>query len=130
MIRKAFIMQVNPDAHEEYQRRHNPIWPELEAVLKSHGAHNYAIYLDKARNLLFAMVEIESEERWNAVASTEICQRWWKYMTDVMPANPDNSPVSSELVRSVLPALMSCGAGKYPAPRLHQKKYLKRTRAP
>ncbi|MDV2018469.1 L-rhamnose mutarotase, partial [Escherichia coli] len=50
MIRKAFIMQVNPDAHEEYQRRHNPIWPELEAVLKSHGAHNYAIYLDKAGN--------------------------------------------------------------------------------
>lgn len=87
MIRKAFVMQVNPDAHEEYQRRHNPIWPELEAVLKSHGAHNYAIYLDKARNLLFAMVEIESEERWNAVASTDVCQRWWKYMTDVMPAN-------------------------------------------
>lgn len=61
MIRKAFVMQVNPDAHEEYQRRHNPIWPELEAVLKSHGAHNYAIYLDKAHNLLFATVEIESE---------------------------------------------------------------------
>ena len=97
MIRKAFVMQVNPDAHEEYQRRHNPIWPELEAVLKSHGAHNYAIYLDKARNLLFATVEIESEERWNAVASTDVCQRWWKYMTDVMPANPDNSPVSREL---------------------------------
>ncbi len=71
MIRKAFVMQVNPDAHEEYQRRHNPIWPELEAVLKSHGAHNYAIYLDKARNLLFAMVEIESEERWNAVAGND-----------------------------------------------------------
>jgi hypothetical protein len=35
MIRKAFVMQVNPDAHEEYQRRHNPIWPELEAVLKA-----------------------------------------------------------------------------------------------
>ncbi|MXG36744.1 L-rhamnose mutarotase, partial [Escherichia coli] len=27
MIRKAFVMQVNPDAHEEYARRHNPIWP-------------------------------------------------------------------------------------------------------
>ncbi|EPV6314413.1 L-rhamnose mutarotase, partial [Shigella flexneri] len=24
MIRKAFVMQVNPDAHEEYQSRHNP----------------------------------------------------------------------------------------------------------
>ncbi len=97
MIRKAFVMQVNPDAHEEYQRRHNPIWPELEAALKAGGAHHYAIFLDKARNLLFATVEIESEERWNAVADTEVCQRWWKHMRDVMPANPDNSPVSAEL---------------------------------
>ncbi len=97
MIRKAFVMQVNADAHVEYQRRHNPIWPELEAVLKEHGAHHYVIYLDQERNLLFATVEIESEERWNAVASTDVCQRWWKHMRDVMPANPDNSPVSAEL---------------------------------
>ena len=92
MIRKAFVMQVNPDAHEEYARRHNPIWPELEAVLKDHGAHR-----DKARNLLFATVEIESEERWRAVANTDVCQRWWEHMVDVMPSNPDNSPVSTEL---------------------------------
>lgn len=97
MIRKAFVMQVNPDAHQEYQQRHNPIWPELETVLKEHGAHHYTIYLDKQRHLLFATVEIESEERWAAVANAEICQRWWQYMSDVMPANPDNSPVSSEL---------------------------------
>ncbi len=97
MIRKAFVMLVNADAHVEYQRRHNPIWPELEAVLKEHGAHHYAIYLDETRNLLFATVEIESEERWNAVASTDVCQRWWQHMRDVMPTNADNSPVSAEL---------------------------------
>ena len=97
MIRKAFVMQVNANAHEEYQRRHSPIWPELESVLKAHGANHYAIYLDKERNLLVATGEIESEERWDAVANTEVCQRWLKYMTDVMPANSDNSPVSAEL---------------------------------
>ena len=97
MIRKAFVMQVNANAHEEYQRRHSPIWPELESVLKAHGAHHYAIYLDKERNLLFATVEIESEERWDAGANTEVGQRWWKYMTDVMLANSDISPVSAEL---------------------------------
>ncbi|EKW72816.1 L-rhamnose mutarotase, partial [Escherichia coli] len=70
---------------------------ELTARLGCVSIHLNHKLLDKARNLLFATVEIESEERWNAVASTEICQRWWKYMTDVMPANPDNSPVSSEL---------------------------------
>ncbi|MFZ1871391.1 L-rhamnose mutarotase [Serratia sp. D1N4] len=97
MIRKAFVMQVNPSAHAEYQQRHNPIWPELEQVLKEHGAHHYSIFLDEARNLLFGYVEIESEERWNAVANTATCQRWWRFMSDVMPSNPDHSPVSSAL---------------------------------
>lgn len=97
MIRKAFVMQINPDAHAEYQQRHNPIWPELEQVLKEHGAHHYSIFLDEARNLLFGYVEIESEERWDAVANTAVCQRWWQHMGDVMPSNPDHSPVSSPL---------------------------------
>ncbi|MGC6229606.1 L-rhamnose mutarotase [Hafnia paralvei] len=97
MIRKAFVMQVNPDAHAEYQRRHSPIWPELEAELKAHGAHHYSIFLDEKRNLLFGFVEVESEARWNAIAETDVCQRWWKHMGDVMPSNPDYSPVSDDL---------------------------------
>lgn len=97
MIRKAFVMPVFPHCHEEYQRRHNPIWPELAAELKAHGAHHYSIFLDAECSLLFGYVEIESEERWNAVAATPACQKWWRHMTDVMPANPDNSPVSAEL---------------------------------
>lgn len=97
MIRKAFVMQVFEHAHEEYYRRHNPIWPELEQTLKAHGAHHYAIFLDRQRHLLFASVEIESEARWAAVAQTEVCQRWWASMASLMPANADFSPVSTEL---------------------------------
>jgi L-rhamnose mutarotase len=97
MIRKAFVMWVNPSAHDEYKRRHDELWPNLRAVLKSHGAHNYSIYLDRKRSQLFASVELESEERWNAVASTEACRKWWAYMRDIMPSNPDSSPLSEEL---------------------------------
>lgn len=97
MIRKAFLMSVNPDAHREYQQRHNPIWQELTDTLKAHGAHNYSIFLDEKTHQLFGYVEIESEERWNAVAKTEVCQRWWHYMADIMPANPDKSPVGQAL---------------------------------
>jgi L-rhamnose mutarotase len=97
MIRKAFKMYVNPDAHAEYARRHNPIWAELAETLKAHGAHHYSIFLDAETHTLFAYVEIESQERWDAVAQTEVCQRWWAHMSDVMPSNPDNSPVSIEL---------------------------------
>lgn len=96
-IRKAFLMQVNADAAEEYQRRHNPIWRELEATLKEHGASNYSIFLDKERHQLFGYVEIESEERWTSIAQTDICKKWWHHMADIMPTNPDESPVSEEL---------------------------------
>ena len=97
MIRKSFVMQVNPGQEIEYERRHRPIWDELAAVLRAHGSHNYSIFFDPTTHQLFGYVEIEDEARWNAVASTEVCQRWWKYMGDIMPSNPDNSPVSREL---------------------------------
>jgi len=97
MIRKAFLMKVNANAHEEYERRHRPIWGELETVLRNHGVSNYSIFLEKETNQLFGYVEISSEELWAKIAETEECKRWWAFMKDVMPTNADNSPVSVEL---------------------------------
>ena len=97
MIRKAFVMQVDPDKHDEYEKRHSPIWPELEETLSSHGVHNYSIFLDSDTNQLFAYAEIEDEEQWKNIAETDICKKWWAYMGDVMPSNPDSSPVSRDL---------------------------------
>ena len=97
MIRKAFRMHINADAHAEYERRHRPIWEELEATLKDHGVLSYSIFLEPVSNQLFAYAEIESEERWAAIADTDVCKRWWSHMKDVMPSNANNSPVSTEL---------------------------------
>lgn len=97
MIRKAFMMALNPGCEVEYERRHNPIWPELEQVLKDHGVSNYSIFLDRNNLQMFAYAEIESEERWLRIAQTEVCQRWWAHMKDLMLTNEDNSPQSEEL---------------------------------
>jgi L-rhamnose mutarotase len=97
MIRKAFVMSVNAGAEEEYERRHKPIWKELEAVLKEHGVHNYSIFLHPGTRQLFGYVEIEDEDRWAAIAGTPVCRRWWAHMAEIMPSNPDHSPVSTEL---------------------------------
>jgi L-rhamnose mutarotase len=97
MIRKAFRMSVDPDRHDEYARRHAPIWPELEAVLVQHGVTSYSIFLDDTTSDLFAYVEFESEAGWAAVAGTDVCRRWWQMMRDVMPANPDGSPLARDL---------------------------------
>lgn len=97
MIRKSFAMSVHAGKIAEYEKRHRPIWDDLAAVLKSHGAHNYSIFHDPKTDMLFGYVEIEDEPRWNAIADTEVCRRWWAYMGEVMPANADASPVSREL---------------------------------
>jgi L-rhamnose mutarotase len=97
MIRKSFRMSIHTGREAEYARRHNPIWPELEAVLIAHGVRTYSIFLDSAAGDLFAYVEIEDEARWQTIAQTEVCRRWWRFMREIMPANPDDSPVSHEL---------------------------------
>lgn len=97
MLRKAFKMRVNPDAHAEYERRHRPIWRELEDTLRAHGVRNYSIFLEPMTHELFAYAEIESEARWEAIAQTEVCQRWWAHMRDLMPTEPDHRPCSVPL---------------------------------
>ena len=97
MIRKAFLMKLRSDSQAEYERRHNPIWAELQSVLKSHGVSNYSIFLDRGTDNLFAYVEIDSEELWTKIASTEECRRWWSYMKDLMLTSNDDSPVAVTL---------------------------------
>ncbi len=97
MVRKAFRMTVDPGQHAEYERRHRPIWRELEDTLVAHGAISYSIFLDDDTGDLFGYAEVEDEARWAAVADTEVCRRWWRFMRDIMPSNPDASPVSRDL---------------------------------
>ena len=97
MIRKTFAMQLRAGQIDEYRRRHNPIWPELQAALIDYGVLKYSIHLHPRTLQLFAYAEIESEERWAAIAETPVCQKWWAFMRDLMETREDNSPASVEL---------------------------------
>ena len=54
MDRIAFKMKLNPGCEEEYKKRHDEIWPELESLLKKSGISDYSIFFDKETNILFA----------------------------------------------------------------------------
>ena len=97
MIRRAFRMSIHAGQAAEYERRHTPIWPELEATLLEHGVNTYTIFLDDASGDLFAYVEFDSQARWDAVANTEVCRRWWRHMREIMPSSADDSPESRPL---------------------------------
>jgi L-rhamnose mutarotase len=98
MIRKAFVMSVRPGCEAEYARRHQPIWPELELTLLEHGVRSYSIFLRLDTHELYAYVEFESEAEWEAIARTDVCQRWWVHMSSLMPSHPNHSPIAHPLI--------------------------------
>jgi L-rhamnose mutarotase len=114
VIRRAFRMSVKAGSEAEYERRHNPIWRDLEQALLDHGVTTYSIFLDPVSRDLFAYVEFESETRWREVADTDACRRWWRHMRDLMPVNDDNSPAASDL-REVFHLERGGRAGAAPA---------------
>lgn len=94
---KGFKMQLNPGMEDEYEKRHNELWPEMKDMLHEHGASNYTIFWDKETNILFGYIEIQDEELWGKSADTPINRKWWDFMAPVMETNPDNSPVAKDL---------------------------------
>lgn len=97
MKRLAFRMHLNEGQKEEYKKRHNEIWPELKQLLKNAGVSEYSIFLDEESNTLFAFQKVSGDGGSQNLGQTEIVQKWWKYMADIMETNPDNSPVSVPL---------------------------------
>lgn len=95
--RVAFKMHLNEGQKEEYKKRHDEIWPELKKLLKDAGVSEYSIFLDEETNTLFAFQKVSGKGGSQDLGKTEIVQKWWKFMADVMKTNPDNSPVTVPL---------------------------------
>ena len=97
MTRLAFRMKLFKGFEEEYQKRHNELWPELQKLLNETGIHEYSIFLDETTNDLFGFLKAENPKSLDSLPAHPVMQRWWKYMSDIMESNPDNSPVSIPL---------------------------------
>ncbi|SHF32962.1 L-rhamnose mutarotase [Mariniphaga anaerophila] len=97
MERVAFKMHLNQGQKEEYKKRHDQIWPELKKLLKESGVSEYSIFLDEETNTLFAFQKVSGEGGSQDLGQTEIVKKWWKFMSDIMKTNPDNSPVTIPL---------------------------------
>jgi L-rhamnose mutarotase len=98
MKRYAFKMKLKAGHAAEYRKRHDEIWPELAAMIKNSGVADYSIFLDEETNTLFAVQKQMGSSSSQDLGNKEIVRRWWDYMADIMDTNPDNSPVSVDLV--------------------------------
>jgi L-rhamnose mutarotase len=97
MHRIAFKMQLHPGRVEEYKKRHDELWPDLQELLKGSGISEYSIFLDPSTNSLFGFLKAEDPALLDRLPEQEVMQRWWSYMADIMETNPDHSPLSQPL---------------------------------
>jgi L-rhamnose mutarotase len=89
-------MQLHAGCAAEYKKRHDAIWPELAALLKSAGISEYSIFLEEDTGSLFAVLDTAGEEQQD-LSRHPVMQKWWSYMADIMDTHADHSPVSKPL---------------------------------
>jgi L-rhamnose mutarotase len=94
MKRVAFTMKLLPGCKEEYRKRHDQVWPEITRLLRDSGVSEYSIFLDETTNTLFAYQKVVGDLGSQDLGQTEVVQKWWAYMADIMETNEDNSPVT------------------------------------
>jgi len=91
MKRVGFIMKLNEGNIEQYKKRHDEIWPELEAELKAAGISDYTIYVDEMTHTLFATQKLTDENTAGQLPAKAIVQKWWAYMADLMETEDNNT---------------------------------------
>lgn len=95
----AFKMKLKEGFADEYKKRHDEIWPELQELIKSTGVSDYSIFLDRETNILFGVQKVAGDRGSQDLGQNPIVQKWWAHMADIMETNGDNSPVTVPLDR-------------------------------
>jgi L-rhamnose mutarotase len=93
----AFLMRLKPGHESEYRRRHDAIWPELQAALTRAGVRDYSIFLDAATLNLFAVLRLVPDNTRDELPSLPIMRRWWDFMADLMEVDEANRPLERAL---------------------------------
>ncbi|HEY5002953.1 MAG TPA: L-rhamnose mutarotase [Ktedonobacteraceae bacterium] len=93
MHRIGRIIQVKPEAIEEYERIHAAVWPEVLATISACNIRNYSIF--RHGTLLFAYFEYVGEDLaadMAKMAEDPKTQEWWTHTDPMQEPLPDHAP--------------------------------------
>ena len=77
--RYAFILRLREGAAEAYEEAHRAVWPEMLALLKSAGVHEYSIYR-RDDLLVLTLRAADFEATWRQIESHPVNLRWQQAM--------------------------------------------------
>jgi len=88
MAHHAWVLGLRPGCEEEYKRRHDEIWPEMLAALRTTGIRNYSIF----RHGLDLIGYFETDDlpaSIAALAASDVNRRWAEWMAPLMRIDID-----------------------------------------
>ena len=80
----AFVLKMRPGMAEEYEKRHDELWPEMKALLLGAGILHYEIYLEAETNFLFGHIVRRKDHTMATIADDPVNKRWQQFMRDVL----------------------------------------------
>ena len=100
----GLVLKLRPGCYDEYKKRHDELWPEMDVALKSFGI-SMVIY--RHEDLLFVHEQAPTEESFKKMGAHPITPRWNKHMSEVLQTN-----AGGDLIFIVLPLAFSFGEFK------------------
>jgi L-rhamnose mutarotase len=95
MQRACFRLRVKPERAQEYARRHQAVWPEMQEALRATGWRNYSLFLADDGSLIGYLECDDFEEAVRAMSLTEVNARWQAQMApffeEMDASTPDQS---------------------------------------
>jgi len=89
--RYAFILRLRPGAAEAYEEAHRAVWPDMLALLKSAGVHEYSIYR-RDDLLILTLRAADFEAAWGRIENHPVNLRWQKAMAPLFAPQQDLRP--------------------------------------
>jgi L-rhamnose mutarotase len=93
MRRIGRIIQVKPEAIEEYERIHAAVWPQVLATITACNMRNYSIF--RHGTLLFAYFEYIGDDLdadMQKMAEDPKTREWWTHTDPMQEPLPDHAP--------------------------------------
>jgi L-rhamnose mutarotase len=84
MERLCFVVELYPGTEEEYERRHDEIWPELVEAIRASGFRNYTLFRRGTQVVGYVECHPDVATAFSTIQPNGINKRWAKWFEDVI----------------------------------------------
>jgi L-rhamnose mutarotase len=91
MERTCFVIEIDPAAADEYERRHREIWPEMVEAIRDSGIRNFTGFLRGHEVIYYAECDPDVATSFAKLATYAVNDRWTASFAGIVTKRDDES---------------------------------------